>query len=277
MGVKLTLRNVNCIILATSHLQMPQIDSSLHQSSSAKGQTSCESCNWMRLLSRHGIGEHQMPSYVYICKYIFRSCCYFSLGFLTSQFSRKSAVVQCTAPSVLRNPVFFCCMDWLMDLVFHQSRVAIAKPPRSYQKSNLQHVDGASEFGLEDSISTTFDHPEGSCRYCIRKSVLSGWAKNCLLPCFSFDKHLRNLQLPRISKNLSPTPAAYLGVMQAYAQFLGCWVECALLVGCSRLMGCNSCCMFGNVFVHLYPGWLNMLELGTHTSDVVFSTRTAAN
>lgn len=38
----------------------------------------------------------------------------------------------------------------------------------------------------------------------------------------TFKKGIRNLQLPRISKNLSPTPAAYLGVMQAYAQFLGC-------------------------------------------------------
>lgn len=77
----------------------------------------------------------------------------------------------------------------------------------------------------------------------------------------TFKKGIRNLQLPRISKNLSPTPAAYLGVMQAYAQFLGCWVECVLMIGCSRLMGCNSFWMFGNIFVHLYPGWLNMLEL----------------
>ena len=107
---------------------------------------------------RHGIGQHHMPSYVYI------------------KISSRPGLFFFGFPNI---PVFLAWIGSWTWFLKHQSRVAIAKP-REVVKKAISNTLDASEFGLEVSkvsISTTFDHPEGSCCYCIPESVLSGWRR----------------------------------------------------------------------------------------------------
>ena len=184
-----------------------------------------------------------------------------------------------------------------MDLVFKTPVTCCHRQtPRSRQKSHLQHVGlDASEFGLEVSkvsISTTFHHPEGSCCYCIRESVLSGGRKQELPTSL-----LQFWQTPsrRASEIFSYQGSAKTCHQHLLHIWVWCrpmlsslaWVECVLMIGCSRLMGCNSFWMFGNIFVHFVPRLVEHVRAGECIplkvlqsltfSRGCFSTRTAVN